>query len=133
LIENNLESIDKKCVQKLGVLKIWRFGREACVWQWLSINSKLLVKISDCEIKFNVLQFRFRQISLKVTIVTRTKSLFNFLYIAKGSCSELRTQLYIASEVGVIENQAATDFLEQTRKISAMLYRLIKTRKENFS
>ena len=60
------------------------------------------------------------------------KQFIQFLYIAKGSCSELRTQLYIAVEVGIIEKTLGADYIEVTKKISAMLYKLIQVRKEQF-
>lgn len=60
------------------------------------------------------------------------KEFIQFLYIAKGSCSELRTQLYIAVEVGIIEKTLGADYIEATKKISAMLYKLIQVRKEKF-
>mgnify|MGYP003746485861 FL=1 len=60
------------------------------------------------------------------------KEFIQFLYIAKGSCSELRTQLYIAVEVGIIEKTLGEDYIEVTKKISAMLYKLIQVRKEQF-
>ncbi len=60
------------------------------------------------------------------------KEFIQFLYIAKGSCGELRTQLYLAIELQFIEKEIALRLLEQSRKISAILYKLIKIRKDNF-
>lgn len=60
------------------------------------------------------------------------KEYMRYLAIAKGSCGELRTQLYILRELGKFDNALIDELIEKTRKISAMLYKLIKTRKENF-
>jgi len=60
------------------------------------------------------------------------KEFIQFLYIAKSSCGEVRTQIYVAIEVGHISKANGTELIEKTRKISAMIYKLIKTRKERF-
>jgi len=60
------------------------------------------------------------------------KDFIRFLHISKGSCSELRTQIYLAIRIGIIENPKGTELLESTRKISAMLHRYIKVRTEDF-
>jgi len=60
------------------------------------------------------------------------KEYIQFLYIAKGSCGELRTQLYLAEKLGYITSENANQLINKTRKISSMLYNLIKTRKEKF-
>jgi len=60
------------------------------------------------------------------------KEFIQYLYIAKGSCAELRTQLYIAMKTQTIDKQKASELVENTKKISAMLYKLIKTRKTKF-
>jgi four helix bundle protein len=49
-----------------------------------------------------------------------------FLVIAKGSCGELRTQIYIGMSIGYISQEVGKRWLGQTRKISAMLYSLIR-------
>ena len=50
-----------------------------------------------------------------------------FLYIAKGSAGELRTQLYIAKEVGYVKDSEYQELNERLGKISGMVGNLIKT------
>jgi len=58
------------------------------------------------------------------------KEYLYFLYISQGSCMELRTQLYLAREVGIISFDHSEKLIELTRKVSAMIYRLIISRQK---
>lgn len=49
-----------------------------------------------------------------------------FLRIAKGSCGELRTQLYIGTEAGFIERSKALELIDETAQIARMLQGLIR-------
>ena len=53
------------------------------------------------------------------------KEFINFLYIAKGSCGEVRSQIIRASDVGFIDNDTATrlynDCLSLSKAISAFI------------
>ena len=60
------------------------------------------------------------------------KEFIHFLYIAKGSAGEVRTQLIIALRLGFLNETEHMSLLESSRKISAQLYQLIKIRKERF-
>ncbi len=60
------------------------------------------------------------------------KEFIQFLFIAKGSCGELRTQVYLGIELGLIQQEIGRELLRSTREISAMLYGLIQTRKRRF-
>jgi len=55
------------------------------------------------------------------------KETCNFLSYAKGSCGELRTQIYVGMEIGYISNETGKAWIEETRKISAMLVGLTKS------
>lgn len=61
------------------------------------------------------------------------KEYIHFLYIAKGSAGEVRTQLLIALKLGFINEEDYLLQFESTKKNSAQLYQLIKIRKERFS
>src|ERR671925_1854144 len=48
-----------------------------------------------------------------------------FLYIAKGSCGELRSQLYVALDQGHIDRKAADSLLISLKRLSVMIKHLI--------
>ena len=50
-----------------------------------------------------------------------------FLYIARGSAVELRTQLYIAGKIGIINSSVARNLISEVSEISAMIRGLAKS------
>jgi four helix bundle protein len=52
-----------------------------------------------------------------------------FLFIAKGSCGELRTQLIIAKKLGYINEEISRTLIDKSRKISSMISNFIKARR----
>jgi|GEM_PF-4748080 len=56
------------------------------------------------------------------------EDLVQFLYFAKGSCAELKHQIGLAVENQLLSPEEGEDFCYRIRRISAMLYRLIRTR-----
>lgn len=53
-----------------------------------------------------------------------------FLYISRGSCAELKTQLYIAQALGYIDKEQSETYIAECKEISAMLTGLINKLKE---
>jgi four helix bundle protein len=49
-----------------------------------------------------------------------------FLWIAKASCGELRTQIMIGREIGYISDSFAANWIPESRELSNMLCGLIK-------
>jgi four helix bundle protein len=58
------------------------------------------------------------------------KECLSFLLYAKGSCGELRTQVYIGMDIGYIEPEIGKKWLQETKEISLMLGGLIKTKRK---
>jgi len=56
------------------------------------------------------------------------KEFCQFLYIARGSCAEVRCQIYLANQLMYIEDDFFLKCLNETDHISRMLYNLIKYR-----
>jgi four helix bundle protein len=50
------------------------------------------------------------------------KDFIRFLQYAKGSCGELRTQIYIGIDIGYINPPQGKSWINETREISAMLF-----------
>jgi four helix bundle protein len=48
-----------------------------------------------------------------------------YLKIARGTCAVLRTQLYLAGVMGIIDNDRSTDLIEEALELSRMLEGLI--------
>jgi len=53
-----------------------------------------------------------------------------FLSYAKGSCGELRSQIYIGMDIGYIDKNTGKQWLRKAKEISSMLNGLIKTRRK---
>jgi four helix bundle protein len=49
-----------------------------------------------------------------------------FLHIAKGSAAELRTQIYIASQIGLLKEKLKNEIVKELTTISKQLQSLIK-------
>jgi four helix bundle protein len=54
------------------------------------------------------------------------KEFLNFLYIAKGSCGEVRSQLIRANDVGYLTHEEYEDLYTECRKLSASIMNFIK-------
>ena len=57
---------------------------------------------------------------------TGNKEFLNFLYIAKGSCGEVRSQLIRANDVSYLTHEEYEDLYTECRKLSAAIMNFIK-------
>jgi four helix bundle protein len=55
------------------------------------------------------------------------KDFAHFLNISKGSCGELRTQLYIARKLDFISKSVFDQLIKESREVSAMLEGLLRS------
>ena len=128
----------KRKIQVLAMSKIESF-EDLLVWQESMRLIKSIKGIFNFD-KYNpLLNQLFRSsISIPSNISEgferqTNREYIQFLFIAKGSCGELRTQLYIAREMDLISQNQLTELTGQAKKISSMLYKLIQVRKQKFS
>ena len=54
------------------------------------------------------------------------KAFSNFLYIAKGSCSEVKSMIYLAVDLKYISKEDSAKILTISSEISKMIFGLIK-------
>lgn len=53
-----------------------------------------------------------------------------FLNYAKGSCGELRSQLYVAEDLGIVEGNQVRDMIQEAKEISSMINGLMMSVKK---
>jgi len=70
--------------------------------------------------------FRFPAIWLEGAERRSDKDSRHFFNIAKGSCAELYTQVFIGKEIGYIDEPEASEIIGEIEQISAMIAGLIK-------
>lgn len=113
-------------------MKIEKF-EEIISWQKAKeLNIKIYKIFLDCKDFSFKNQIERASISIMNNIAEgferRTnKELINFLYIAKGSCGELRSMLYVATELDYISKKDFDFTYNISIEISKLISGLIKT------
>ena len=107
--------------------KYLRF-EELEVWQdAMSLSKNVYSVLKDCRDFGLKDQMQRAVISIPSNIAEGyerkgSKETVHFLYIAKGSCGELRTQLYLATDLGYIEQEIGNKLIAETAKLSIKIY-----------
>lgn len=103
------------------------------VWRRAArLSAELYVAMRDCK------DFGFRDqitragLSIASNIAegcerNSDKDFARFLKIAKGSCGELRTQIYIGMEADYIDSASGKQWIRECREINRMLHGFIGT------
>jgi len=107
-------------------LEIWKEGVELTV--------KIYQSLKDCRDYGFKDQIQRAAVSVPSNISEgferqTNKKFIQYLFIAKGSCGELQTQLYIAQELKYIEENDFNTLFYQARSLSAKIAAFIKTRR----
>jgi len=107
-------------------LEIWKASRELTCGIYKITNNGLFAK--DYDLKS---QIRRAAASIMSNIAegherSGNPEFIQFLSIAKGSCGEVRSQLYIAMDQGYINNKDCERIIDSFKKLSSMISNLMK-------
>ncbi len=118
-------------VRQFEDLECWQLGRELAKAVYQLTESSRLAK--NRALSWQIIR---SSISIPSNIAEgfergAKKEFIQFLYIAKGSAGELRTQLCIASDCGLIAEARAEKLGNQCLTVSRKIARLIRSLKES--
>ena len=113
---------DLQCWQEAGTLaiEIYRISRGGEIGKDYGLRDQL--RRSAVSIASNIAEGKERETPAEFV---------RFLYIAKGSAGELKTQLYIAKGIGYLKEAEFVELNQRVEKISGMLGNLIKAIRRN--
>jgi four helix bundle protein len=119
-MENKVESFED--------LFIWQESLQLCLEIYESLQSCRDFGLRD--------QMQKSSVSVSSNIAEgfergSDKEFIRFLYYAKGSCGELRTQLYIAKGLKIIQSEKCLLFIDKSKRNASMIQNLIKKKKED--
>ena len=108
-------------------LEIWNVGMEVCYSIYDNMRS-----CHDFGLKN---QMERSAVSIPSNIsegyeLSSDRAFIRHLYIAKGSCAELRTQLYIANRQKYISPEVGIQLINRTKVLSGMIQKFIDARKK---
>jgi len=83
----------------------------------------------DSRIKLLDQDYQSQVILPKVLKERHNKDCIKFLSYAKGSCGELRCQIYIGMDIDYIPKEVGKKWVQETIEITSMLSGLIKTKR----
>ncbi|MGH2574977.1 MAG: four helix bundle protein [Ignavibacteria bacterium] len=110
------------------------------VWQLSRELVKDIYDITSCDSLIKDYSFKNQITRASLSIMSNiaegferksNKEFIQFLFIAKGSAGELRSQLYVASDLNYITKEKFEELLDKTELISKSLSGFIKYLKES--
>jgi four helix bundle protein len=108
-------------------LEIWKEGMRLCVAVYKQMKNckdygfKDQIQRAAVSIPSNIAEGFERQTN---------KEFVQYLFISKGSCGELRTQLYLAKEFQYLDSAFCAEFLSKSAHLSSMIANFIKELKK---
>ncbi len=116
-------------IEKFEDLKVWQNSVILCTCIY-----KLLKECKDYSFRDQICR---ASVSVASNIAEgferqHNKEFIQFLFIAKGSAGEVRTQLYLGKELGYLKETDYEQLYKTILLISGQLFKLIKIRKDNF-
>lgn len=113
-------------IERFEDMEVWQMSRELVREIYAITNEKNFCK--DFGLKD---QIRRSSVSIMANIAEgferkSNKEFIQFLFIAKGSCGELRSHIYVASDLGYINAEISESLHNKTITISKSLSGFIK-------
>jgi len=116
-------------IKKFEEIIAWKKGRELCKQIYAITKDQRFSK--DFGLKDQIQRSSISVISNIAEGFERgsNNEFIQFLYIAKGSCGELRAQLYIALDLGYISIIEFDRIIKTASEVSRLIYYLIESLK----
>jgi four helix bundle protein len=107
-------------------LEIWQDSMNLCLQVYKSLDKckdyglKEQLQRSSVSVPSNIAEGFERQTN---------KEFIQFLFISKGSCGEMRTQLYLAKALKYIDNEVVNELIKKAQILSSKIQNFIKSRR----